>query len=165
MPIIPWDDVEMLVKSGIPARRIASKLGMPDQEERIKRQITRKGWARQAPTAILNAATKQLITVKSEIVPNVPKAANAMAEMGEDSKFKGAIALNNGLGYFASLPAPELAVMADKFKALVSTGTPLHGWDKDSKAPLNLSFTMHCGVAEPERVIELDRPVIEQEVV
>lgn len=127
--VIPWDTVETLVKAGIPSRQIAAKLGMPDEEERIKRQVSRKGWAQDAPTAILNNATKALETLKSEIVPAVPTASQVLERLGTESKSKGAIALNKGLTHFSEMEAEMIVARAAEFKALVSTGTPLHGWE------------------------------------
>lgn len=150
MPVIPWDDVETLVKAGMAVQQVAEKLGMPDQFERIKRQVTRKGWI--SKQTDLDTAIEQVKTVKATLCPNVPSLSQVMDKLSPESKLKGAIALNNGLEYFARLDGEAVAERADKFKALVSTGTPIHGWDKDSKAQLNLSFTLHAGSPPPDAI-------------
>jgi hypothetical protein len=73
----PWSDVETMIKAGVGVRETARQLGL--DEERVKRQATRKGWSSQAPSARLVAAAEALEQVRAEVVPNVPKAGDALA--------------------------------------------------------------------------------------
>lgn len=161
MPIIPWDDVETLVKAGMSVQGIADKLNMPDEFERIKRQVTRKGWIKSSPAVILETATKQLQTLKAEIVPNVPSASQILANTGENTKSKLAIAALKVAEQAAEQDADTLLRGSEDYSRWVSNAAKIHGWDAIERSGGQQTVVNICFLSPAS--VDMQGPVIEQE--
>jgi hypothetical protein len=91
---VPWSDVETMVKAGIGVRETARRLGL--DEERIKRQVSRKGWLPMSPAVKLQQAEQALSVVREELCPQVPTAADMLAKENADNSRRGRAALLRG---------------------------------------------------------------------
>ena len=133
---VDWrNEARTLIATGLGVRETARQLGLP--EDRVKKWASRSG--------IVNEVKQARQVVASVLSPNVPTAAEVLANLGPDSKRLGAIVLNRSLRRFSEMHPDDVIDKADKFKAVVSTGTPLHGWGADKPAPGPLvSFTFNA---------------------
>lgn len=152
LPGVDWNEVKTLALA-IGCREAARRMGL--NENAVKARSLREGWfdeRREAAASMTVQGKRKAMEIIAPNAPMRPTAAEVLSGLGPDSKLKGAIALNNGLSHFAQMDPEILCERADKFKALVSTGTPLHGWTEKGEPSVALSFTFHAGSVPPEEV-------------
>jgi transposase-like protein len=131
-----------MVKAGIGVRETARRLGI--DEERIKRQVSRKGWAAMSPPARLASAQSALATVRAEVVPNVPTAADMLAEVNsENSRRSRAASLRYSartLEHAADLD-PEIALAsAANVASVVKVASVAGGWSDQSSGGVSVNI-------------------------
>lgn len=88
---VPWIDVETMIRSGVGVRETARRLGL--DEERVKRQCSRKGWAPVSPAVVMQRAESTLSAARATLCPHVPTAAESLAEVNADNSRRGRAAL------------------------------------------------------------------------
>ena len=138
-----------MVKAGIGVRETARRLGI--DEERIKRQVSRKGWAAMSPPARLASAESALATVRAEVVPNVPTAADMLAEVNADnSRRSRAAALRYSartLEHAADLDPETALASASDVSSVVKVASVAGGWGDQDKAKVRVSIFAGAGSA------------------
>lgn len=138
-----------MIKAGIGVRETARRLGL--DEERIKRQVTRKGWAAMSPPARLASAESALATVRAEVVPNVPTAADLLAEANADnSRRSRAAALRYSartLEHAADLDPETALASASDVSSAVKVASVAGGWSDSDKAKVRVSIFAGAGSA------------------
>lgn len=139
---VPWSDVETMVKAGIGVRETARRLGI--DEERIKRQVSRKGWAAMSPPARLASAESALAAVRAEVVPNVPTAADmlaqANAENGARSRSAALRYSARNLEHLADLPAEEGVLLAPQAASLVKVAATAGDWASSQRGSVRINI-------------------------
>lgn len=160
LPVDDWNEVRTLAIALGSADQAADHFGI--SRVAVRQRASRGKWFVTHEKALVTAkAIKAQKREDSGMSRNVTTAAEVLANLGPDSKLHAALALNKGAHYFAEMEASELVERADKFKALVGTGTQLHGWGDDPapKGPL-VSFVFNSLPVVPLDQLQ-DRPVVE----
>jgi len=139
---VPWGDVETMVKAGIGVRETARRLGL--DEERIKRQVSRKGWNAMSPASRLESAEAALATVRAEIVPNVPRAADLLAEANAENGARSRSAAlrysARGLEHLAELSPEEGVLLAPQAASLVKVASTAGDWSTASRGSVRINI-------------------------
>ena len=139
---IPWSDVETMVKAGIGVRETARRLGL--DEERIKRQVSRKGWNAMSPQSRLESAESALATVRAEIVPNVPRAADLLAEANAENGARSRSAAlrysARGLEHLADLSPDEGILLAAQAASLTKVAATAGEWATASRGNVRINI-------------------------
>jgi hypothetical protein len=139
---VPWSDVETMVKAGIGVRETARRLGL--DEERIKRQVSRKGWAPMSPAVKLQQAEQALSVVREELCPQVPTAADmlaqANAENGARSRSAALRYSARNLEHLADLPAEEGVLLAPQAASLVKVAATAGDWASSQRGNVRINI-------------------------
>ena len=139
---VPWSDVETMVKAGIGVRETARRLGL--DEERIKRQVSRKGWNSMSPASRLESAEAALATVRAEIVPNVPRAADLLAEANAENGARSRSAAlrysARGLEHLADMSPDEGVLLAPQAASLVKVAATAGDWSSSSRGSVRINI-------------------------
>ena len=139
---VPWSDVETMVKAGVGVRETARRLGL--DEERIKRQVSRKGWNAMSPQSRLESAEAALATVRAEIVPNVPRAADLLAEANAENGARSRSAAlrysARGLEHLADLSPDEGVLLAAQAASLTKVAATAGEWSSASRGNVRINI-------------------------
>ena len=138
-----------MVKAGIGVRETARRLGL--DEERIKRQVSRKGWLPMSPAVKLQQAEQALSVVREELCPQVPTAADMLAEANADnSRRSRAAALRYSartLEHAADLDPETALASASDVSSVVKVASVAGGWSDSDKAKVRVSIFAGAGSA------------------
>lgn len=131
----------------------------------VKAWSARGKWLQPARATVVQPLPKSMQGRATGAATGATAARISKENLSVRSRLNAARTVDKGFSASARMKGEHIIAVADKLKSLGSLGQIAHeDWrDQQGKASVNLSFTMHCGAAEPERVIELDRPVVEQE--
>ena len=139
---VPWSDVETMVKAGVGVRETARRLGL--DEERIKRQVSRKGWNAMSPQSRLESAESALAAVRAEIVPNVPRAADLLAEANAENGARSRSAAlrysARGLEHLADLSPDEGVLLAAQAASLTKVAATAGEWSSASRGNVRINI-------------------------
>jgi hypothetical protein len=151
---VPWSDVETMVKAGIGVRETARRLGL--DEERIKRQVSRKGWNAMSPQSRLESAEAALATVRAEIVPNVPRAADLLADVNAENGARSRSAAlrysARGLEHLADLSPDEGVLLAAQAASLTKVAATAGDWSSSSRGSVRINIL----AADPFAQVSID---------
>lgn len=137
-------------------REAARAFGLP--ESTVKSWSTREGWLKDAGRTVVVQPLPRSMQPRASNASSAPVAARISKEMlSVRSRLNAAKTVDKGFSASARMKGEHIIAVADKLKSLGSLGQIAHeDWrDQQGKASVNLSFTMHCGAAEPERVIDV----------
>ena len=130
---VPWSDVETMVKAGVGVRETARRLGL--DEERIKRQV---------PQSRLESAESALAAVRAEIVPNVPRAADLLAEANAENGARSRSAAlrysARGLEHLADLSPDEGVLLAAQAASLTKVAATAGEWATASRGSVRINI-------------------------
>lgn len=130
-------------------------------EDTVKAWARREQWLAPARAPIAAPRPLPLSIRPVPRAPDAPTASEAARKtldgMSRESRLNMAKTVHKGFREASQMSGEKVIACADKLKSLGSLGQIAHeDWrDQQGKASVNLSFTMHCGAAEPERVIDV----------